>query len=171
MKSIEQQTQKAWSLYQDLTKIGKNREMLLWHEAELLYKLKVSRLYKSVFGIEERENVRKSWRWFLREINYSPNTADFKTKLYEKWVIDLGYSISDLCAIQTRKLYVAIPYAITRKKSEEIIEQAKVLLFDDFFLWLKGGKEPCWHLKTKKTTKEIRICEECGKECKNLIKQ
>lgn len=79
----------------------------------------------------------QSWRWFVDELGIPLSTADYRVKTYAKWVVELQYPVESLLSAQTRKLHIAIPYAIDKQTANEILIQAKILPFEEFFKWLK----------------------------------
>lgn len=144
MATLGQKTTEAQKKYNELRRVIGGREVLFWREAELLYELKKTKLYKFVFGIDEHEPVERSWNWFVKEIDIPLSTADYKVRVYEKWIVGLGYTIDNLLNIQTRKLSIAIPYATDREVAKEILIQAQILPFNEFYKWIKEayGNKP-----------------------------
>lgn len=137
--TIEEKTKLAREKREDLQQLMVGRDYLMWREAELLYDLKETRLYKFDFGIDETE-VEKSWKWYCGELNIPPSTADFKAILWKKWIVELKYNISELVGIHSRKLHRAVPYATDRETADRILLEAKHLGFEDFILNLKEQK-------------------------------
>ena len=135
--TIQEKTELARQKREDLQQLMVGRDYLMWREAELLYDLKETRLYKYDYGMEEREDVEKSWKWYCRELNIPPSTADFKAILWKKWIVELKYNISELVGIHSRKLHRAVPYALNRDIAENILHEARHLSFEDFILYLK----------------------------------
>lgn len=132
MQTTQEKINQAQALFQRLKQIEGAREGLWWKEAECLYQLKETRLYKFVWGGDIYENVRTSWRWFVKEIGHIIFTADYKTSVYKKWVIELGYKPEYLAGVHTRKLQLAIPYAKDRITADKIISEAKEVPFHEF---------------------------------------
>ena len=164
MTSLTQKTSKARHLYEKWKALRKIKENISWDDAEILYAWKTERLYKYVFGTDDlHEDVEKSWRSFVGEIDEPLSTVDFKVSLYKKWIVELGYTPQDLAGIHTRKLHRAIPY-VTKKNVEDILSQAKALSFSSFLAYLKGEEDHI-HEKVVSSEKVVK-CKVCKKKLK-----
>lgn len=139
MKSINQKIQSARTKYDQLKEVQEARELLNWREAELLNDLKKSRDYKYVFGVDEKENVRQSWGWFVQECGYPRVTADFKTKVFEYWVEQWKFPLSFLVKYSIRKLHIMIPYLNNKEEAKKMLEETKDLPVDELIKHLQDN--------------------------------
>ena len=155
MKSINQKTKQAKELDKELDYWFLTADRITWEKGKVLSELKENGLYRYVFGYEKD----LAFKHFLAEKGIPYGTADFCIKLYEKYILELGFKPEDLRGIHTRKLHRAIPH-ITEKNSEKVLEKAKTMLFDDFVAEMTG-KEKCRH--PQRESKEIKVCKICGK--------
>lgn len=135
----------ARKLFDAYRELESGAEMIWWEKAEVLYKLRFQKLYKFVFGTDEEE-INKSFRSFCGEIDIPPTTANYITDTYKKWVMELGYSKSEMVDYIHRKLYRAsLPkYNITKKDSDEVLRRCLPvneggLSFNDFNDYLEGS--------------------------------
>jgi hypothetical protein len=122
---------------EDTDDIGRNHQCTKCNKMffEKDCKKKAGVLVCPLCGIET-EYTPQSWRWFVDEIGVPLSTADYKTKTYRKWVVELQFAIEQLLPISTRKLHIAVPYA-TKDTARKILSQANSLSFNEFYEWLR----------------------------------
>ncbi len=166
-KSINELTHDAIERYKTLLGMWKKKNEDMWLEGEQLYFLKRDKEYKYVFGDSGSQHNVDSWRAFIEQTPIPFSTAEMRVRLYESYIVDWKVSLEKLKGLNTRSLDRAIPYIKGKKQElDEALDYAKELPFSEFLKWLNGNKEPCWHQKRIKKTKEVAVCKDCGKELK-----
>ena len=133
---MEAQHKLAKKVFDEYLKHKSLKEYIDWMLGEDIYKLKQNGLYKFVFG-ENDDREEYSWTSFWTEEGTPLSTIDYRESIYKKWIVELGYSVNELKNIHGRKLHRAIPYAKDKKVSQSILEQARILTFNDFIDFLK----------------------------------
>lgn len=140
---------------------------MVWEEGRIWYELKESGLHKFVFGDYGENDDERSWNDFIKEAGVPKSTVEMRIRLHQFWVLKSRIPIKALQSIQTRKLDRAIPFLEEGKqKIVDVIENAKVLNYNDFMIWLRGNEEPCHHPRThrKRVSKQVEVCGDCEKE-------
>ena len=165
-KDVDKKVSKAQELYQELKQVLRGRDLLVWRGAELLYGLKEQKLYKFVFGMEEKESNKDSWKSFVAEIGVPLSTADYWIAVYKKWIIEFGFKVSDLKDINIRKMAIAIPLATSKEKATELLGFARELSIGEFQKILRKNEEPCWHLEKEIRDEKVKYCKACNKKVK-----
>ena len=167
MSSIIQQTSQARALFDELQNILSARDLMVWEEGRIWHELKKDSRYKYVFGDSGESNNEQSWAAFVREAGVPKSTVEMRIRLHEFWVLKCKIPVKLLQTIHTRKLDRVRSFIEEgRQTVVDVLEQAQILPYSDFIIWLNGNEEPCHHPKRnrKRATKDIEVCGDCSKE-------
>ncbi|NIQ15748.1 MAG: hypothetical protein GTO02_15535 [Candidatus Dadabacteria bacterium] len=128
---IQQIIKEIKSTQTDKDTLSKKQTNLFWKESALLHKLK-----EEIFS---NPNETKKWKTFLEELSIPLDTADFKVSIYKKWVQDLGFSLTELKGIHTKKLHTAVHFIKSKKDAKRVLVKARVRSLNarEFTTWLK----------------------------------
>lgn len=158
-KSTEEKIKLAKKLYQELQEIASIKDGINWYQGKILYFFNEFELYDYLHG------KALSKKAFYSEIDIPYSTVQFKSELYEFYIIKHKFSFKELQNANTKKLHRALKYVKTKprtfiKKVIDLAEREKQSLSD--FLINVGMKENyCLH-QHKIEGKVVR-CEDCGK--------
>ena len=120
-------------LYNKIQDIGTIRDQLVWEEARMLFELRESGGFKTIFGNDGEE----TWNSFIKQTNIPLSTVEMKIRLHDFYVRQMHIPVKTLSKIHTRKLDRAIT-AIKEKKTTiiDVLDIAPKLSFLEFKRWL-----------------------------------
>lgn len=127
--SLKQDSQLAHQLYQQIVsdcQLDRVSDLLL---ARQLYNIKQDKLYRKATG----EGGITRWVDFISqpEINISQHKSRKLLRIYEHFVVGLGYQIEELLGIDTNALDYIAKNGVT-EDIDELLEGARTLTYSDF---------------------------------------
>lgn len=167
MNFTEQEGENGFNLHQQIAANELLRRRLLGNNIKLLSIMKDKKLYKAVLGDEKAE-----WIAYLGQVEtfYSRNEIYNLMRVYDKFVVDLGYEYATISDIPISRLIALLPIINDDRLKEELLEQARMLTSRDFNDVIRAYKglpttNECTH-----EYKKFESCKHCGerhelKEC------
>lgn len=156
----EQQGENAFNLHQRIAANELLRRRLMGQNIGLLKQIKSQGLYKVVLGDEKAD-----WTAYLGQIEtfYTRNDVYNLFRIYDKFVIDLGFEYETISDIPKSRLIDLLP-VVNENNVEELLSQARTLTSRDFtdnIREMKGLKttDQCEH-----NYKKMEICSHCGEK-------
>jgi len=102
-----------------------------------------------------------NWGDYCRELDFNQNYANTLINIYERFILQLGMKEGEVAKVDQRKLIALLPLTVNKSKVLGLIEDAKVLSREDFFLKIHQERNP--PEKCKHVWKDISYsyCEKC----------
>lgn len=134
--------------------IKKRLESSFFELAERLKKIRDERIYQ--------DGGFNTFAEFCFEMKMAESTASRLIAVYQRYCLELGMDKEKLSIVGWTQLYSMLPLAVSKEKTEELVEEAQHLRRDDVSKMVKERKNPelakCEHSRTYL----LRICEDCG---------
>lgn len=160
MDTSEQQGIDGFNLHSRIAANELMRRRLMGENIRLLSMMKDKELYKAVLGDDKAE-----WVAYLGQVEtfYSRNTVYNLMRVYDKFVIDLGYDFETISDIPLSRL-TALLVVINNENMTDLLDKARVLTSRDFNDEIREIKGLPVSTDCKHDYKQLEVCKHCGEK-------